>query len=103
MYGGAIFVAVAQSIFSNKLIELISENIPNLDPHLVINSGATSLRNVLTIDQLTAIIPLFMTSLRDTYVVPIVLNGLEFVLALMLDKNMRIKGGMKEAATPSIG
>jgi hypothetical protein len=97
-YGGAIFVAVAQNIFSNKLIQGIMSGVAGVDPMLVISAGATDLRNALTSDQLAQVLVIFMNSLKDAFIVPIVLTAVGFFLALMLDKNMRVKGGIKLAA-----
>jgi MFS family permease len=44
--GAAIFISVGQSILSNLLVSLLS-NIPNLDPDMIINSGATELHSVV--------------------------------------------------------
>lgn len=42
-FGGAIFVSVAQNIFSNTLLENVkTENIP-VNPTLLLGTGATSL------------------------------------------------------------
>jgi hypothetical protein len=39
-----------------------------------------------------------MASLKDAFVVPIALTGTGLFVALLLDRNMRNKGGMKVAA-----
>ncbi|KAK7961963.1 Bcmfs1 [Apiospora aurea] len=45
--GGAIFVGVAQSVFTNQLVQSIAANVPGLDPSIVLATGATSLRSSL--------------------------------------------------------
>lgn len=89
MYGGAIFIAITQNVFSNKLIQGIQADVPGLDPNTVINSGATGLQ--------IEILGVFMISLKDALIAPIALNGIAFFLALLSDKNMMIKGKMTEA------
>lgn len=76
LYGGAIFIAIAQNIFSNTLIQGIKENVPGVDPRMVINSGATGLQ--------TEIIQVFMASLKYAFIPPIALNGLALFVALLL-------------------
>ena len=44
--GGAIFVSVGQTILSSKLVERLS-HIPGLDPHIIVNTGATDLHEVV--------------------------------------------------------
>ena len=72
-------------------------SVPGVDPESVINSGATNLRNILTPDQLTEVLRIFMDSLKDAYAVPIALTGVGFFLALLLKKDMRASGGLKIA------
>jgi hypothetical protein len=88
-------VAISQSIFSNKLIEGVQANVPGVDPSTFINTGATSLSDVLTPDQLTQVLQILMNGLRDAFILPIAFAGLGLFLALMLTKDMRTPGGMK--------
>jgi MFS transporter, DHA2 family, glioxin efflux transporter len=90
-------VSIAQNIFSNKLVQGVTTSVPGVDPESVINSGATNLRNILTPDQLTEVLRIFMDSLKDAYIVPIALTGVGFFLALLLKKDMRASGGLKIA------
>jgi len=46
--GGALFVAVAQTVFQNGVVRAAKELVPDIDPVLVLNTGATQLRAVLT-------------------------------------------------------
>ena len=46
--GGAIFVSISQTIFSNRLISGLTSSVPGLDPAIVIGTGATDLRNVVS-------------------------------------------------------
>ena len=43
--GGALFISVAQNIFSNKLVEGVTQ-IPGVDPAMVIQTGATQLKDL---------------------------------------------------------
>jgi len=45
--GGTIFVSVAQTAFANKLLSSLHTHVPGLDPEIVINNGASGLRNVV--------------------------------------------------------
>jgi len=90
-------VAIAQSVFSNKLIQGVQENLPGVNPNTVINAGATDLANVLSSAQYSTVLNIFMDSLRQSFTIPIVLGGLAFFVGLLLDKNMRRTGGIKLA------
>ncbi|KAI1361956.1 major facilitator superfamily transporter [Xylaria arbuscula] len=49
MFGGSLFVSVAQNVFANKLVEGL-RSVPNLgiDPEAVINAGATAIMKLIT-------------------------------------------------------
>jgi MFS family permease len=49
MFGGSLFVSVAQNVFANKLVAAL-QIIPNLpiDPHSVVTTGATDIAKVIT-------------------------------------------------------
>ena len=96
-YGGALFVAVGQNIFSNKLIQGIMASVTGVDPMTVISAGATNLHNALNSEQLSQVLVIFMDSLKDAFILPIALTAVGFFLALGLKKNMRVKGGIKLA------
>lgn len=88
-------MSVAQSIFSNKLVSGVLTQVPGVDPSVVINAGATNLKENLTVEQFTLVLQIFMNSLRDAFILPIGLAGISVFLALMLTREMRTVGGMK--------
>lgn len=91
-------MSVAQSIFSNKLVSGVLTQVPGVDPSVVINAGATNLKENLTVEQFTLVLQIFMNSLRDAFILPIGLAGISVFLALMLTREMRTVGGMKMPA-----
>lgn len=52
LLGGAIFVSVAQSLFTNKLISSLASNVGGVEPSAVVSAGATELRRLLNGEQL---------------------------------------------------
>lgn len=87
--GGAIFIAVGQSVFQNGLIAGISAHATGIDPSVIIGAGATEMRNVLStlgrLDQLNGVIQAYMRGLRDTYRVSLALMIAAFVAACFLE------------------
>jgi hypothetical protein len=69
--GGAIFVAVAQTVFQTNLIKNVAAHTTGLDPVLFINIGASEVREVLAdmgrSDAAPAVIDAYMSGLRGTY------------------------------------
>ncbi|KAJ5685232.1 hypothetical protein N7536_007851 [Penicillium majusculum] len=87
--GGAIFIAVGQSVFQNGLIEGIRAYAPGVDPSVIISAGATEMRHVLItldqLDQLDDVIRAYMNGLRDTYRVSLALMVAAFVAACFVE------------------
>ncbi|KAH8588905.1 putative efflux pump antibiotic resistance protein [Bisporella sp. PMI_857] len=54
--GGAIIVAIAQSVFQNGLIQKLKENVPGLDPTIVLGVGATGIRRVIDGDSIAGVV-----------------------------------------------
>ncbi|KAJ6132014.1 hypothetical protein N7471_007229 [Penicillium samsonianum] len=87
--GGAIFIAVGQSVFQNGLIAGIREYAPDVEPSAIINAGATDMRHVLLtlgqLDQLDNVVRAYMNGLRNTYRVSLALMLAAFVAACFVE------------------
>ncbi|KAK5747259.1 hypothetical protein LTR17_000394 [Elasticomyces elasticus] len=97
LLGGAIWIGVAQAIFSNRLVQGLSANLGAEGTMQVIAAGATGLRNLLAGDELQAAIESYMVGLRDAYAVSIALAGagaIVGILSVVFDRR-QIGKGMK--------
>lgn len=89
--GGAIFIAVAQAVFQNGLIEGVEKNTP-LPPDLFINIGASQVRQVLEDPNsptyapqfVEAVLTAYMQGLRNTYYISVACAAAAFLVALGL-------------------
>ncbi|KAI8635587.1 major facilitator superfamily domain-containing protein [Xylariaceae sp. FL1651] len=100
--GGALFIAVAQTVFQNGLIDGIRRDAPQLDPTLFINSGASSIPEVLAAigqsDALEAVLTAYMSGLRNTYYISAAAAAAAFVVGLSLQwKKIERNGGAPRA------
>lgn len=95
--GGAVFIAVAQTVFQNGLIEGIERDAPQIDPLIFIESGASQIRQVLALlhqeDALDAVLGAYTTGLRNTYYISVATAGVCFLTALGLRWKKIDKGG----------
>ncbi|KAI2636629.1 major facilitator superfamily domain-containing protein [Xylaria nigripes] len=84
--GGALFIAVAQTVFQNGLIDSIRQNAPHIDPMIFINSGANKIQEILDAlgqsDALEVVLTAYMTGLRYTYYISAATAAASFVVAL---------------------
>lgn len=87
--GGALFIAVAQTVFQNGLIEGISRDVPGLDPHIFINSGASQVRSIVEqigLSQfMTQVLEAYLAGLKNAYYITVACSSAAFVVALGLE------------------
>ncbi len=88
-FGGAIFIAVSQTLFQNGLISGISSNAPGIDPTIFINSGASQVRDILAAmgrqDAVVAVLTAYMSGLRNTYYISTAAATAAFLACLGLE------------------
>jgi MFS family permease len=74
LFGGAVFVSAANSIFTNSLVNgLTAANIQGVDSNAVVHLGATQLRHLVHPEDLGAVLDAYMKSLTDVYRLALVL------------------------------
>ncbi|KAH0535975.1 hypothetical protein FGG08_007132 [Glutinoglossum americanum] len=87
--GGALFISIGQTVFQNGLVRGTHTFVPDIDPKLLLNAGATQIRNVLAkagkLDELPGAIEAYMVGLRDSYRVTIACTAVAFVAACFLE------------------
>ncbi|KAE8445747.1 hypothetical protein EG329_012926 [Mollisiaceae sp. DMI_Dod_QoI] len=66
-FGGAIFLAVSQLIFSHGLISGLQEYAPNVNPEIVINAGATAVRGVVSAANLPGVLQAYMVGIDRVF------------------------------------
>lgn len=83
--GGAIAISIAQNVFSNGLYKNLPLYAPTVQPKLVIQSGATYLRKVISATNLPGVLKAYMAALTDAYVIPIAVGGIATVCACFVE------------------
>lgn len=81
--GGAIMISVGQSVFANRLVASLASTAPNIDPALVLATGATELRATFSDSEIDGILKSYMDGLRASYALAIALAGCALVLTLL--------------------
>ncbi|KIW72591.1 hypothetical protein PV04_00772 [Phialophora macrospora] len=87
--GGALFIAVGQSVFSNGLVEGVVKYAPDLDPQFLLNTGATAIRSTLQNTgregELRQAIQAYVYALKDCYRVSLAVSCMAFVASCFLE------------------
>ncbi|KAK1975019.1 major facilitator superfamily transporter [Colletotrichum cereale] len=71
--GGAVMIAVSQTLFQTGLINGVAKNAPGIDPAVFVNSGADQVRGILTqmgrADLIPVVLEAYMVGLRHAFYV----------------------------------
>lgn len=84
--GGAVFISVGNSIFQNRLLDVVAGNDTNdVDIRQILSSGATSFRNMVPVDILPQLLEVYNNSLRGVFIAAVPLAALSFVFSCCLE------------------
>ncbi|KAL7907163.1 MFS general substrate transporter [Trichoderma velutinum] len=106
--GGAVFVAVAQTLFQNGLIDQLEKDNIGIDPQIFINSGASEIKSTLAsinrLDAFDAVLRAYMLGLRHTYYISVACAGCAFLCCLAFEWRSVKKGvdGKKTEMAPAM-
>ncbi|KAL8760860.1 MAG: hypothetical protein Q9184_002970 [Pyrenodesmia sp. 2 TL-2023] len=81
--GGSFFVAAGQAAFTNRLIGSLPQNVPDVSPATVVTTGATSLREAFSAEQLPGIIASYLSGIHLTFILATVLIGISLIAAAL--------------------
>lgn len=95
--GGALFVLVAQNVFTNSLLKNVKAIVPDVDPTIVLDAGATTLQKVIPSQYLAGVRQAYNDSITDTFYVGVAMGAVSIVGALALEWKS-IKGKKIEVA-----
>lgn len=94
--GGALFVSVAQNVFTNSLLRNVQTIVPNLDPMVVLAAGATTLQKEIPAQYLAGVREAYNSAITDTFYVGVTTAALSIIGALAMEWKS-IKGKKIEA------
>ncbi|KAJ7796748.1 major facilitator superfamily transporter [Mycena olivaceomarginata] len=101
--GGSVFVSIAQNVFENKLISGIRQDVPSLDPTIVLRAGATSLKDAVTPSLVGAVIHVYNKALVNVFYVGTAAACLSLVGTVAIEwksvKAAQPEGSVPESAT----
>jgi hypothetical protein len=78
--GGAFLLSAAQSAFVNVMVKVLRHSAPDIDPSLVIITGATELRDVFTPEQLTGVLIAYMRGIKIAFAIALAGTGMALVI-----------------------
>lgn len=89
--GGALFVSVAQNIFSNLLIQNLTRAAPSVPPSLVTSTGAIDLKNVINKTYLPGILAAYNRALTRTWFVSVAMAAVSVIGVAAVDWRISVR------------
>ncbi|KAM0252500.1 hypothetical protein ACHAP5_001148 [Fusarium lateritium] len=103
-FGGALFIAVAQTVFQNGLIDTIKADNIGIDPTIFINIGASEIEDTLKkmgrLDALDTVLEAYMKGLRDTFYISLACAACALIACLCFQWKSVKKGPDGEDRKP---
>ena len=69
MIGGSFTLAAAQSGFNNRLISTLRQLSPDINPAIVLQTGATQIRTAFSAEQVPRVVAAYMAGLKVVFAI----------------------------------
>ena len=94
--GGALMISVAQNIFTNRLLSNLAARVPDVDPKIVLSTGATSLAKAIGAKDLAQVLLAYNSAIMQTWYVSVAMASLTIIGSLLMEWKS-VKGKKIEA------
>ncbi|KAL8936671.1 MAG: hypothetical protein Q9211_004075 [Gyalolechia sp. 1 TL-2023] len=88
--GSAFMISAAQSAFVNVLLKTLIHLAPNVNPALVVATGATDLRKAFTPEQLPGVLEAYMRGLKISFAIGLATAGVALVVNVLFGHRKRL-------------
>jgi MFS transporter, DHA2 family, glioxin efflux transporter len=99
---GAVFISIAQVLFTNKLLQQVAATVQGVNPAMVVITGATELRTKWHGEKLMGILRAYMSGLHDAYSLSIAVGGVGVLIAVLTvvidNRTLNVKAKLQEDA-----
>lgn len=93
LFGSAVFIAAAQAVFNNTLIQRVTDNVPSVSPTSLLHAGSAGIRSLVSPEDLPAILTAFNIAIRNAFYLALGVTVASVVTSL----GMEWKNIMKKA------
>jgi len=81
---GAYFIAAAQSVFANRMLQTLKTIAPNIDAVMVLNTGASEIQHVFKGEDLAVVLNAYMVGIKDVFAFSLAGSILTVMIALVI-------------------
>ena len=86
--GGALFISIAQNLFTNSLVSNLKSKAPGFPSDIVLRTGATNLKDAVVrfdVDLLPGVLVAYNEALRQTFYTSLAIAALSLIGALVVE------------------
>lgn len=84
--GGALFVSVDQSVFSNKLVQYVAEYAPSVNPAVVLGAGTAGIKQqAVDSADIPAVLLAYNDVITQIFVVGVAMAGISLIGSLLVE------------------
>ena len=83
--GGAVAISIAQNIFVTSLSRDIPKLAPGVNPKIVIDAGATHVRDVVPAQWLPGVLQAYTNAVTSAFILAIATGGIAFFVSLAME------------------
>jgi hypothetical protein len=83
--GGSLFVSIGENVFTNKLVAGLEEYVPDLNPDVVLSTGATSIQSTIDPAHLAGVTLAYNNALTHAFLVASIMAALTLVGSLAIE------------------
>jgi hypothetical protein len=83
--GGSVFNSVAETTFTNKLLQYVVRDAPGVSPELVLKTGATAIQSAIPAKFLAGVTQAYNDALDQTFVVATVISAIGLIGGLCVE------------------
>ncbi|KAF2103560.1 MFS general substrate transporter [Rhizodiscina lignyota] len=99
-FGSSIFLAIAETVFSNTLTSELTKHVPEVNPTTLMHIGTSAVRNFVTPEQLPAVLAAYDKAITSTFYVAASASACSFFAASFAEWNS-VKAGKQAAQDES--
>ena len=97
-FGGSVFMAISQTVFQNGLINNLARDVPDLNPNIILNNGASQIGRLVADmgrpDDVDAVLGAYTKGLQNTFYISVAAAGCAFLISWGLEwKKIKKDGG----------
>ena len=90
--GGAISASIAQNIFRNVLANQLTEKVPSINPAIVLDTGATDIRNIVPPSALQGVLLAYDRAVTRVFFLSIATGCVAFIFSFLMEwKSVKTK------------